>query len=92
MHRRRKVDEKSCATFLLVQPWLVHPTDLLSRVNGKNTHTHTHIDLNRANMRGPYLQSQYVLDVFFSVSGGKLFDPDSGIREGIGCEVGELES
>ena len=43
-------------------------------------------------MRGPYLQSQYVLDVFFSVSGGKLFDPDSGIRERIGCEVGELES
>ena len=39
-----------------------------------------------------YLQSQYVLDAFFSVSGGKLFDPDSGRREGIGCEVGELES
>ena len=39
-----------------------------------------------------YLPSQYVLDAFFSVSGGKLFDPDSGIREGIGCEVGELES
>ena len=27
-----------------------------------------------------------------SVSGGKLLDPDSGIREGIGSEVGELES
>ena len=39
-----------------------------------------------------YLQSQYILDAFFSVSKGKLFDPDSGIREGIGCEVGELES
>ena len=39
-----------------------------------------------------YLQPQYVLDAFFSVSGGKLFDSDSGIREGIGCEVGELES
>ena len=39
-----------------------------------------------------YLQSQYVLDAFFSVSGGKLFDPDSGTREGIGCEVGEFES
>ena len=39
-----------------------------------------------------YLQSQYVLDAFFSVFSGKLFDPDSGIREGIGCEVGELES
>ena len=26
-----------------------------------------------------YLPSQYALDVFFSVSGGKLFDPDSGI-------------
>ena len=39
-----------------------------------------------------YLQSQYVLDAFFSVSGGKLFDPDSGISESIGCEVGELES
>ena len=39
-----------------------------------------------------YLPSQYVLDAFFSVSGGKLFDPDSGIREGIGREVGELES
>ena len=36
------------------------------------------------------LQSQYVLDAFFSVSGGKLFDPDSEIREGIGCEVREL--
>ena len=39
-----------------------------------------------------YLQSQYVLDAFFSVFKGKLFDPDSGIREGIGCEVRELES
>ena len=39
-----------------------------------------------------YLPSQYVLDAFFSVSGGKLFDPDSGIRERIDCEVGELES
>ena len=39
-----------------------------------------------------YFQSQYVLDAFFSVSGGKLIDPDSGIREGMGCEVGELES
>ena len=39
-----------------------------------------------------YLPSQYVLDAFFSVSGCKLFDTDSGIREGIGCEVGELES
>ena len=39
-----------------------------------------------------YLPSQYVLDVFFSVSGGTLLDPDSGIRERIGCEVGELES
>ena len=38
-----------------------------------------------------YLQTQYILDAFFSVSRGKLFDPDSGIREGIGCEVGELE-
>ena len=39
-----------------------------------------------------YLQSQYVLDIFFSVSGGKLFDPDSGITGRIGCEVAELES
>ena len=39
-----------------------------------------------------YLPSQYALDAFFSVSGGKLFDPDSGIREGVGCEVGELKS
>ena len=39
-----------------------------------------------------YLQSQYVLDAFFSVSGVRLFDLDSGIREGIGCEVEELES
>ena len=38
-----------------------------------------------------YLQSQCVLDTF-SVSDRKLFDPDLGIREGIGCEVGELES
>ena len=39
-----------------------------------------------------YLPLQYVLDALFYVSGGKLFDPDSGIRKGIGCEVGELES
>ena len=39
-----------------------------------------------------YLQSQYVLDAFFFVSEDKLFDPESGIREGIGCGVGELES
>ena len=39
-----------------------------------------------------YFPSQYVLDAFFSVSGSKLFDPGSGIREGIGCEIGELES
>ena len=26
-----------------------------------------------------YLLSQYVLEAFFSVSGGKLFDPDSGL-------------
>ena len=39
-----------------------------------------------------YLQSQCVLDAFFSGSGGKLFDPDSGIRDGIGCEIGELQS
>ena len=39
-----------------------------------------------------YLQSQYVLDAFLFVPGGKLFDPDSGIREGADCEVGELES
>ena len=32
-----------------------------------------------------YLQSQHVLDVFSSISVCKLFDPDSGIREGIGC-------
>ena len=35
-----------------------------------------------------YVQSEYVLDAFFSVSGGKLFDSDSEIREGIDCEVG----
>ena len=39
-----------------------------------------------------YLPSQYVLDDFFSVSGGKSFDSNSGIKEGIGCEVEELES
>ena len=39
-----------------------------------------------------YLQSQYFLHAFFSVSECKLFDTDSGIGEGIGCEVGELES
>ena len=38
------------------------------------------------------LPSQYVLDALLSVSGGKLFDPDSGIRDEVGCEVGELES
>ncbi|CAM9418465.1 unnamed protein product, partial [Ascophyllum nodosum] len=39
-----------------------------------------------------YLPSQYVLDACFSVSRGKLFDSNSGMREEIGCEVGELES
>ena len=39
-----------------------------------------------------YLQPQYVLNAFFSSSGGKLFDPDSGIWNGMGCEVGKLES
>ena len=40
-----------------------------------------------------YLPSQFVLDAFFSVLRGNLFDPDLGIREqGIGCDVGELES
>ena len=34
-----------------------------------------------------YLQSEFVLDAFFSVSGGKLFDSDLQIREGIGYEV-----
>ena len=35
-HRRKKVDEKSCVTFLLC------PTNLMSRMNGKKTHIHTH--------------------------------------------------
>ena len=39
-----------------------------------------------------YLQAQYILDALFFISGGKLFEPDSRIREGIGCEIGELES
>ena len=39
-----------------------------------------------------YLPPQYVLDALFSASGGNLFGPDSEIREGIGCEVGEVES
>ena len=39
-----------------------------------------------------YVQSHYIPDAFFSVSGGKLFGPDSGTREGVGCEVDELES
>ena len=37
-----------------------------------------------------YLQPEYVLNASFFVSGGKLFDSDSEIREGIVCEVGEL--
>ena len=43
-------------------------------------------------MNNDHLQSQYFLDAFFSVSECKLFETDSGIGEGIGCEVGELES
>ena len=39
-----------------------------------------------------WLQSEFVLGAFVSVSGDKLFDPNSGTREGIGCEVRELES
>ena len=35
---------------------------------------------------------EYVLDAIFSIFEGKLFDPDFEIREGIGCEVGKLES
>ena len=38
-HRRKKVDEKSCVTFLLCEPRLVRPTNLMSRMNGKKTHT-----------------------------------------------------
>ena len=41
-HRRKKVDEKSGVTFLLCdRPRLVRPTSLMSRMNGKKTHTHT---------------------------------------------------
>ena len=34
MHRRRKVEEKSCVT------WAGASNDLTSRINGKKTHTH----------------------------------------------------
>lgn len=37
-----------------------------------------------------YPQSEYVLDAFFSVFGGKFFYPDLKIRERMGREVGEL--
>ena len=45
-HRRKQVDEKSCVTFLLCDPRLVRPTNLMSRMNGKKTHTHTHMYYN----------------------------------------------
>ena len=39
-----------------------------------------------------YLQSEYFPNVFFCISGGKLLGPHySEIREGIGCELGDLE-
>ena len=46
MHRRRKVGEKSCVTFLLCDPAgtsneLEKKT---SRIIGKKTHAHTHTD------------------------------------------------
>ena len=41
-HRRRKADEKSGVTFLLCDSgWYVRPTNLMSRMSGKKTHTHT---------------------------------------------------
>ena len=43
-HRRNKVDEKSCVTFLLCDPgWYVQRT-WMSRMDGKKTHTHKYID------------------------------------------------
>ena len=38
MHHRRKMDEKSCVTFLLCDPGWVYPTNLMSRINGNKTH------------------------------------------------------
>ena len=41
MHRRGKVDEKSCATFLLCDPgWYIQRTNLTSIINGEKTQKH----------------------------------------------------
>ena len=40
-HRRRKVDEDSCVTFLLCDPGWLRLTNLMSRMNGKKTQKHT---------------------------------------------------
>ena len=40
-HRRRKVDEKSCVTFLLRGPgWCVHKSDVQNKWNGNTHNTH----------------------------------------------------
>ena len=40
-HRRRKVDKKSCVTFLLCDPdWFVHKPDVQNKWE-ENTRTHT---------------------------------------------------
>ena len=40
MHRRKKVDEKSCVTFLLCDPgWYVHDVQNEWEENTENTHT-----------------------------------------------------
>ena len=42
---RRKVDEKSCVTFLLCDPgWYVHKSDVQNKWDANtDTHTHTHV-------------------------------------------------
>ena len=42
-HRKRKVDEKSCVTFLLCDPgWCVHKSDVQKKWD-ENIHKHMHI-------------------------------------------------
>ena len=68
-------------------PQVVKEDDNLAISDGDRLSTGDELDGMRR-----YFQSQYVLDALFSVSGGKLFDPDSGLSKGIGCEVGKLDS
>ena len=81
-HRRKKVDEKSCVTFLL-WPRLVRPTNLISRMNGKKTHTHT----THCMFWCPYMVSVQSVTVGFSPIWYCLLTLCDSIGEPFECHV-----